>query len=276
VQTSNLSFLAEFLKRRSGLHLTPDKYRLVDSRLARVSRRFGFQSVDALLAELRHEPDSLATAVSEAMTTNETSFFRDKATFEHFHRYVLPTLLIARARTRRIRIWCAAAATGQEAYSLAMLLDGERRILENWHIEVIATDLSSEMTARAQQGLYSPYEIQRGLPPELLLANFVQEGDHWRISERLRWTVSFRTFNLLDPFDGLGPFDVIFCRNVLLYFDHAIKAATLDKLARVLSPDGHLILGCTESTSVSSRAFTAAGAARGCYMKVRAPALKAV
>ncbi|MBI3676624.1 MAG: protein-glutamate O-methyltransferase CheR [Proteobacteria bacterium] len=276
MQSSNLSFLAEFLKRRSGLHLTPDKYRLVDSRLTRVSRRFGFRNVEALLAELRHEPDGLSKAVSEAMTTNETSFFRDSATFDHFHRFVLPRLLIARARTRRLRIWCAAAATGQEAYSLAMVLDGERRLFENWHIELVATDLSSEMIARAEQGLYSQYEIQRGLPVELLLGNFVQEGEYWRIAERLRWMVSFRTFNLLEPFDALEPFDVIFCRNVLLYFDHATKAATLDKLARVLAPDGHLILGRSESTSASSKAFVPVQAARGCYAKVRAPALVAV
>lgn len=276
MQPDDLFFLAEFLKRRSGLHLTADKFRLVDSRLARVAHRFGFHSLDALLAELRHEPDGLARAVSEAMTTNETSFFRDKPTFDHVRKSVLPPLLASRARTRRLRIWCAATATGQEAYSLAMLLDSERHALEGWHVELVATDISSEMIARAEQGLYSQYEIHRGLPMEMLLGYFAQEGEQWRIAERLRWMVTFRTFNLLDSFEGLGTFDLIFCRNVLLYFDHDTKSATLDKLGRVLCADGHLVLGCTESTAASSTIFVPVRAARGCYAKTRAPALIAI
>lgn len=276
MQPDDLSFLAEFLKRRSGLHLTPDKFRLVEPRLVRVARRFGFQSVDEVLAELRHEPEGLARAVSEAMTTNETSFFRDKAMFDHVRKAVLPALLAARTRTRRLRIWCAASATGQEAYSLAMLLDSERHALEGWHVELVATDLSSEMIARAEQGLYSQYEIHRGLPMEMLLGYFSQEGEQWRIAERLRWMVSFRTFNLLDPFEALGVFDLVFCRNVLLYFDHGAKARILGKLARVLAADGHLVLGRTESTGMSSTAFVPVPAARGCYAKSRAPALIAV
>jgi chemotaxis protein methyltransferase CheR len=244
---ADLANLADLLHRRSGLVVTADKARLIESKLAPVARRFGFRDCGALFAELPHPPEELARAITEAMTTNESSFFRDRVPFEHFRDAMAPALCASRAAKRRLRIWCAAAACGQEAYSLAILLDEMGLAAQGWKIDLIATDLSAEAIARAKEGLYSHYEVQRGLSVQLLLKHFTPEGANWRIAERLRRMVSFRTFNLLDHFGWLGEMDVIFCRNALIYFDTHTKAAVIGKLAETLAPDGTLVLGAKES-----------------------------
>lgn len=270
----DLEFLADLLKRRSGLSLTPDKYRLVEPRLARVAPRFGFRSAADLFSELRHEPEALTSAVTESMTINETSFFRDPVVFEHFAKVMLPAVMRARAAERKIRIWCAGAATGQEPYSLAMLLAKKQEKLRGWETGILATDLSALAIARAEKGVYSQFEIQRGLSAEFLLSHFTQDGERWVISEELRDSVCFRTANLLDPFDWVGEVDIIFCRHVLLYFDDATKADMLARFARVLSPQGWLVLGRSESVDHLSSAIVPLKDARlrGCYAKSRAPA----
>ncbi|MGD0142913.1 MAG: protein-glutamate O-methyltransferase CheR [Rhizomicrobium sp.] len=264
--------LADMLRRRSGLVLTPDKLPLAKSRLAPVAHLFGFKGVAALLAEFPHPREEIAQAVTEAMTTNETSFFRDREPFAHFRDVVLPALIGARASTRRVRIWCAAVATGQEAYSLAMLLDEANLASLDWKVDLIATDLSAGAVARAKDGVYSHFEVQRGLPIQSLLKHFTQEGSQWRVSDRLRRMVSFRPFNLLDNFGWLGEVDVVFCRNVLLYFDGQSKAAVFSKLADVLAPDGTLVLGATES---SAESFVPADAPRGVFVRPRGTAPRA-
>lgn len=265
MDSADFNFLSEFVRRRSGLALTEGQTSFIKSKLAPVARRFGFRKVDALLAELRHEPEELSRAVTEAMTTNESSFFRDRASFDHFKGAILPALMKARAASRRLRIWCAASSMGQEPYSLAMILDEAK--LDGWRVDLIATDLNSDAIARAKEGLYSEYEVARGLPPPLLLQYFTQANGQWRIAERLRRMVSFRPFNLLDSFGWLGQLDVIYCRNVLLYFDPQDKFETLERLSRSLAPDGFLVLGATET--ISGDAFAPSGRVRGMFEKTR-------
>jgi chemotaxis protein methyltransferase CheR len=260
-------FLAQLVRRRSGLVLPAHKTHLIEGRLALVMRRFGFRSVAALIAELRHGRDTLARAVTEAMTTNESSFFRDRAAFEQFRELVLPQLLADRAASKRLRIWCAACAAGQEPYSIAMLLDDNKLLAKGWSIDLIATDLSAEMIARAEEGLYSHFEVQRGLAIRRLVAHFNQEGGNWRINENLRRMVTFRQFNLLDSYGWLDDLDVVFCRNVLIYFDKKTKEAVIEKIAEVLLPDGALLLGHAETASDLSNVFMPVEHAPGLYVK---------
>jgi chemotaxis protein methyltransferase CheR len=243
----DIAYLAQMVRRRSGLLLPPHKTEFVTGQLAPVARRFGFRDAASLIADLRHGRDSLARAVTEALTTNESSFFRDRPAFDHFRDAVLPRLIEARARTKRLRIWSAACAAGQEPYSIAMLLDDAKLSAQGWTIDLIATDFSSEMIARAEEGLYSHFEVQRGLAIRRLVAHFMQEGGGWRINESLRRMVSFRQFNLLDSYGWLDDLDAVFCRNVLIYFEQKTKAQILDKIADVLQPDGVLLLGHAES-----------------------------
>ena len=261
--------LADLLRRRSGLVLTPDKIALAKSRLAPVAQLFGFKGVATLLAEFPYPREEIAQAVTEAMTTNETSFFRDVEPFHHFRDVVLPALTVSRSETRRLRIWCAAVSTGQEAYSLAMILDEANLAGFDWRIDLIATDLSTGAVARAKDGVYSQFEVQRGLPIHSLLKHFTQEGNQWRVSERLRRMVSFRTFNLLDDFGWLGEIDVVFCRNAMLYFDAQTKTAIAAKMTDILAPDGTLVLGATE---IAESFIPAADAPRGFFVRPRGTA----
>jgi chemotaxis protein methyltransferase CheR len=270
MNSGDISFLAQVVRRRSGLVLPVHKQSLIEGRLATVMRRFGFRSVDALVQDLRHGRDTLARAVTEAMTTNESSFFRDRTAFDQFRDHVLPQLLTDRAETRRLRIWSAACAAGQEAYSIAMLLDDQKLAAKGWNIDLIATDLSAEMIARGQEGVYSHFEVQRGLAIRRLVTHFAQEDGNWRINENLRRMVTFRQFNLLDSFGWLDDLDVVFCRNVLIYFDQKTKIAVLDKIAEMLVPDGALLLGHSETVRGLSNAFAPAGRAPGIYVKGKA------
>jgi chemotaxis protein methyltransferase CheR len=266
-------FLCKLLKDRSGLVLTRDKAYLLESRLLPVARKCGLKSVDDLAAAVRARPNGdLARDVVEAMTTNESFFFRDIKPFEQFKSVVLPALLKSRAARRQIRIWSAACSSGQEPYTLAMLLAEEPAKLAGWSIEILATDLSTEILEKAQAGLYSQFEVQRGLPIQYLVKYFKQEGERWQIDAGIRDRVRFRAFNLLEEPAGLGAFDVIFCRNVLIYFDQPTKTVVLDRLARVLAPDGFLYLGGAETVLGISDKFQASAENRGIYRPAPAPA----
>ncbi|HEY1632966.1 MAG TPA: protein-glutamate O-methyltransferase CheR [Rhizomicrobium sp.] len=258
---ADLRHLADLLHRRSGLTIGADKARLIDSKLLPVAQRFGFKDCAAMLAELPYPQEELAEAITEAMTVNESSFFRDRAPFEHFRKHIVPALYVRRAHKRRLRIWCAATATGQEAYSLAMILDEIGLAAEGWKIDLIATDLSAAAIARAKEGIYSQYEAQRGLSVHALVDNFTQENASWRIAERLRRMVTFRCFNLLDHYGWLGEADVVFCRNVLMYFDAHTRAVILRKMLDVVAGDGMLVIGDKEN---AGPAWTAE-AVRGVY-----------
>src|SRR5690348_4731643 len=238
-----LTFLAEFLRRRSGLVLSSHKPELIEGRLAPVARRFGFRDVDSLLGELLYAPQPLARAVTEAMTINESFFFRDPAAFDQLRTETLPALVRARAAEKRLRIWCAACAAGQEAYSLAMLIDDLKLVRKGWTVDLFATELNSDLVARAEEGYYSEFEVHRGLPSARLTKHFVRAGSGWRIQDSLRRLVSFRAFNLLDSFGWLHPVDLVLCRNVLMYLDHKTKADVAERISEIMAPDGSLLLG---------------------------------
>lgn len=245
---ADFDFLRTLLHLRSGLSLSLEKRYLVESRLGILCRRRGISGLDALVRSLRLGNErELECAVVEAMTTNETLFFRDRMPFDLFRDVILPETLAANAGKRSLRIWCAAVSSGQEAYSLAMILDEMAGRLAGWTVEIIGTDISAEILERARGGLYSRFEVQRGLPIQLLLKYFKPEGDKWRIAERIRNMVELKPHNLLEPSEHLGQFDVIFCRNVLIYFDVPTKAKVMAALAQRLAPDGAFILGAAET-----------------------------
>jgi chemotaxis protein methyltransferase CheR len=275
MRDEDIDFVARLLKERSGLVLTRDKAYLLESRLLPVARRHEMATLDALVAALRgRSPTSpLARDVIEAMTTNESFFFRDTKPFDQFRNFVLPQLLATRAATRALRIWSAACSSGQEPYSLAMILDQEKARLANWRVEILATDLSIEILDKAKAGNYTQFEVQRGLPIQLLLKYFKQHGDRWEVDAALRSAVQFRQFNLLDDPAPLGRFDVIFCRNVLIYFDQPTKSVILERLARILAPDGFLYLGGAETVLGLTDKFQPAPDNRGIYIPISVPAL---
>lgn len=269
VSQDQFALLADVVRRRSGLALPPNKMSLVRSKLAPVSARFGFKSMSTMLAELEDEPEELARAVTEALTTNETSFFRDPQCFDYLRAVVLPALIAARTDAKRLRIWCAAASTGQEPYSLAMLLHEAGLAAEGWKIDLFATDLSAEAVARMSEGLYAAHEVQRGLPSGYLPRYFTQDESNWRIAHHLRRSLRVRRFNLLDSFGWLGSLDLVLCRNVLFYFAAEEKIETLTRLDKVLAPDGWLVLGVSENVAGCGERFVATGDARGVYVKAR-------
>ncbi len=256
MKPEDFSYLAELVRRRSGLVLPAHKAPLIEGRLSSVMRRFGFRSASALINELRHGHDALARAVSEAMTTNESYFFRDKAVFDKLRDVILPPLIAARTPSKRLRIWSAGCAAGQEAYSIAMILSDLKLQAKGWSIDLIATDLSSEMVARAELGVYAHYEVQRGLAARKLAQHFTQVEASWRVSDNLRRMITFRQFNLLDSYGWLDDLDIVFCRNVLLYFDHRTKRSVLERIAEILAPDGTLLLGHTETPDILPKTFT--------------------
>jgi len=254
--SSDFDILRQFLLRASGLALDAEKTYLAESRLQPVIQRNGLRDLAELVRCLSIGADkTLQREVVEAMATNETFFFRDRAPFDDFHKVMLPKLIAARQTQRRIRIWCAASSTGQEAYSLAMILDEEFVKLHGWLVEIVATDVSHAVLDLAREGSYSQFEVQRGLPISHLLRHFQREGERWRINEHLRSRVRFEPFNLLSSFNELGRFDVIFCRNVLIYFDIANKRSVLTRMADVLAPDGYLVLGSAETVVGLTDAF---------------------
>jgi len=259
-------YLRRMLKERSGLVLSPEKQYLVESRLIPVARRAGLGGLCELVGKLRRADEKLAVEVVEAMTTNESFFFRDKVPFEHFRDTIMPALLAARAAQRRIRIWCAAASTGQEPYSLAMTLKEMKGRLAGWRIEILGTDISVEVLEKAKAGIYSQFEVQRGLPIQMLVKYFAQVGDTWQLAPEIRAMVQYRPLNLLGDFASLGSFDVVFCRNVLIYFDQALKIDVLNRLARVTEPDGYLSLGAAETVVGLTDVFRLMPDKRGLYV----------
>ena len=257
-------FLRKLLKERSGLDLSADKQYLVESRLIPLARRAGLTGIAELVAKIKAGSAALTSEVVEAMTTNETFFFRDKIPFDHLRQTILPALLQARGSRRALRIWCAASSTGQEPYSVAMCVK-EFAGLAGWRVEIVATDLSQGVLEKAKAGIYSQFEVQRGLPIQMLVKYFTQVGELWQLNADIRAMVQHRQFNLLQDLSHLGTFDVIFCRNVLIYFDQDTKAGVFGRLARMLDTDGVLLLGAAESVVGISDAFKPDPERRGVY-----------
>lgn len=249
VAAADFHFISSLVTQRSAIQLPPDKHYLVESRLVPLARDLGLGSVADLVAQLRRTRSAdLETRVVEAMTTNETSWFRDVHPFESLRSVVLPRVLEANRTTRRLRIWSAACSTGQELYSIAMLLDSTFPELAGWDVQLLGTDINGDVVAKAQAGRYSGLEINRGLPAAHLARYFGREGTHFVVDERLRSRCTFRQMNLIAPWQYLPQQDVVFLRNVLIYFDQPTKRSVLENIRRVLSPAGHLFLGAAETT----------------------------
>jgi chemotaxis protein methyltransferase CheR len=259
-------FLRKLLKERSGLDLSSDKQYLVESRLVPLARKAGLPGITELAQKMKAGgAEPLVAEVVEAMTTNETFFFRDKMPFEHLKDTMLPAILQARSARRSLRIWCAASSTGQEPYSIAMCLKGLSPALAGWKLDIVATDLSQGVLEKSRAGIFSQFEVQRGLPIQLLVQHFTQVGDMWQLNPDIRSMVQHRQLNLLHDFSHLGTFDIIFCRNVLIYFDQDTKTGIFERLAKVIEPDGFLVLGAAESVVGISDAFKPYPDRRGLY-----------
>ena len=262
---TDFDFICQILRQRSGLVLGNDKAYLLESRLLPVARKYKLASFEDLVRLIRVKGDeTVIKDVVEAMTTNESFFFRDTKPFDQFKQIVLPTLMAARPN-KQIRIWSAAASSGQESYSLAMILSEMSAQLSGWKIEILGTDLSTEILDRAREGVYSQFEAQRGLPISLLVKYFTQVGDRWQINQKIRSMVQYKEFNLLNDPRSLGKFDVVFCRNVLIYFDQPTKAKILNNISGLMPNDGYLFLGGAETVLGITDKFQMVPGQRGVY-----------
>lgn len=258
-------YLRKLLKDRSGLVLSSDKQYLVESRLVPLARKAGLSGITELVSKMKAGGEALTVDVVEAMTTNETFFFRDKVPFEHFRETMIPKLLQARTNRKSLRIWCAAGSTGQEPYSLAMALKEMGSLLAGWRLEILATDISQEVQEKAKAGIYSQFEVQRGLPIQLLVKYFKQVGEMWQVNADIRAMVQHKPLNLLHDFSHLGVFDIVFCRNVLIYFDQDTKIGVFNRLVRSMETDGFLALGAAETVVGLTDAFKPYPERRGLY-----------
>ncbi len=258
--------LAGLLRTRSGLVIGQDKIYLLETRLSGILKREKLADLNALADTLRRPgAETVARDVVEAMTTNESFFFRDDKPFQHFRAHALPRLLAARPPSSSIRIWSAASSSGQEAYSIAMILSECRLTMGNRRTEVLGTDIAREQLARAKQGLYSQFEVQRGLPVQMLVKYFTREEPNWRLAESVRSLAQFKEWNLLSDLRPLGRFDVVFCRNVLIYFDQTTKTRVLEAIAAQMQPDGVLYLGGAETVLGLTGRFAPLPGERGVY-----------
>jgi chemotaxis protein methyltransferase CheR len=264
VTPADYEFFRKLLKERSGLDLSSDKQYLVESRLLPLARKIGLPGITELVQKMANGSEELISEVVEAMTTNETFFFRDKVPFEHLSQTILPALVQTCASRRSLRIWCAASSTGQEPYSIAMCVKGFAA-LAGWRVEIVATDLSQAVLEKSKAAIFSQFEVQRGLPIQMLVKHFTQVGELWHLNADIRGMVQHRQLNLLHDFSYLGTFDLIFCRNVLIYFDQDTKVAVFERLARMLETDGVLVLGAAESVVGISDAFKPYPDRRGLY-----------
>ncbi len=272
MNAAQLDKFRSFIATRTGIALETDRDDRLDLRLTPVMRAHKISGLSVLLDRTIGGGEPLLTqAVIEALVTAETFFFRDRQMFDIFRDEILPALISARQHVKRLRIWCAAASSGQEPYSIAMILDEKARDLRGWRIEIIATDISTAVLEAARAGYYNQFEVQRGLPVALLLRYFHRENERWRIAEHLRSKIEFRQFNLMDDFnqlcgfDRLCGFDIIFCRNVLMYFGAAAKSDILQRLAQCTAQDGRIFLGATETAPSTLKSLAADPCAAACY-----------
>jgi chemotaxis protein methyltransferase CheR len=264
--SEELAFLDTLVRARCGLPLRPDKGYFAEGRLAPLARREGLESLTELVERIRQDPKgALASAAAEALSVTDTAFFRDRGVFDHLGSVVLPALA---AEGRAVRAWCAGCSTGQEAYSLAMLADQHGPSLG---VDIVATDLSERVLEKAHCGLYTQFEVQRGLPIRMLLKYFDKSSDMWAISPRMRARIRWRRLNLMEARRSVNPFDLILCRHVLGYFEPAARDAVLARLVSALAPEGHLVLGPDDATPEGF----ASGGAPGVFRRASAAAQRA-
>ncbi|GAB5375506.1 MAG: chemotaxis protein CheR [Acuticoccus sp.] len=267
----DFNYLSQLLKDRSGLALTPDKAYLITTRLKPLLEQHGIRDVSAMVRDMKAgRLRALVDEVVDLMTTNESLFFRDTKPFEALIQTMLPAIAAARGPGRPIRIWCAAASTGQEPYSIAMLLEENAMRFGRRDITILGTDLSNAALGRARAGEYTAFEVGRGIPPDMLAKYFTKgPNNHHIVADRIRSRVTYKPRNLLDEFTSLGQFDIIFCRNVLIYFDRPTKADVLNRMARVLASDGYLVLGGPETTLGLSDSFERHPDWRNVYIRTK-------
>jgi chemotaxis protein methyltransferase CheR len=265
MKPDDLELIRQLVQSRSGVAIDPTRAYPIESRLSPVIRREGFESLADMVQAIRqHRDERLIWTVTEALAAGETSFFRDRAPFDSFREEILPALAGAR-RERPVRVWSAACATGQEPYSLAMILEDERAKLGGARVDLFGSDLSERALEKAQAGLYNQFEVQRGLPIRLLVRYFEKQDELWALSPRIRQMVRWRRINLLADLRPLGQFDVIFCRNLVSSFDPAARRRVLEQLAAALPDDGWLVLGLDETVVGVTEALSPAPGRRGLY-----------
>jgi chemotaxis protein methyltransferase CheR len=261
-----ISVLADMTRRRSGVVIDSDKTYILESRLAPIARRQGFITLSELISDLQQRQDeTLIWATVEALASTETQFFRDRTPFQLIAAEVLPAL--ARRGRKTVKAWCAGCSTGQEPYSLAMLAEEERGKHGPMGMEIFGTDLSERSLEKATAGIYTQFEVQRGLPSRLLIKYFDKVDDHWVLSARIRQQVRLQRQNLMTEVKGSGPFDIVFCRNVVSAFDPATARAVLEQVAGELAPDGYLVMGAYETSAHHSPCFRPVPGLRGLYMR---------
>ncbi|MBT4888669.1 MAG: protein-glutamate O-methyltransferase [Rhodospirillales bacterium] len=264
----DFKYISTLIKGQSGLTLTEDKAYLLESRLLPVARKQGMESLEQLIAKLKASNDrALITDVTEAMTTNESFFFRDQKPFDLFRDILLPEMMEKRAAQKSVKIWCAAASSGQEPYTISILLKEAAAKLAGWNCSILGTDISHQILAKAKAGVYSQFEVQRGMPITMLVKYFDKMDDQWQIKQEVKNAVTYKYFNLLDSLKPLGRFDIVFCRNVLIYFDPDTKAKVLSEIADILAPDGMVILGGAETVLGISDRFAPVPGQRGVYKR---------
>jgi chemotaxis protein methyltransferase CheR len=260
-----VTVLTELVRRRSGVMIDPDKAYLVESRLAPVARREGFASIRELVQAIAtRREERLIWAVVEAMGNTETLFFRDRDPFHQLRDDVLPALARGQDPARICSLGCA---TGQEPYSIAMLLEEERDRFPGLKADILACDLSEACLEKAQSGLYTQFEVQRGLPSRLLIKHFERRDETWALSPRIRQMVRWRRVNLMNDLRGLGRFDMIFCRNVLSFFDEGLRKKVLEQIALAMPDEGFLVLGAKETVMGVTEAFRPLSGRRGFYVR---------
>lgn len=268
----NFRFLRDLLKAEAAIHLDDGKEYLVENRLAELAEKRGFASADGLLEHCRITgavPREVQDQMIDALTTNETLFFRDLHPFDALRSEVIPELMEARAATRRLRIWSAACSTGQEAYSIAMLLEENFPALQTWRVEIVGTDLSNRVIERARQAHYQQFEVNRGLPAKLLIRFFKQNAGTWMLDESIRRRVQFSQLNLVKRWPPMGEFDLIFLRNVLIYFEVDVRKQILGQIRNVLAPGGYLALGNAETAVTLDPAFKPTQRGRATFFQLR-------
>ncbi len=270
MKPGDFEFISQLVKTSSGLVLTPEKAYLLESRLMPIVRRHGLKELADLVDAVRTKSKpGLEEEITEAMTTNESFFFRDTKPFDLLRDVVLPEMIANRSDKKSFRVWCAAASSGQEPYSIAMILLEKAAEMNGWNYEILGTDISKEILAKAESGSYTQFEVQRGLPVQLLIKYFEKNGEDWLASEKLRSIVKYKFFNLLDNPKPLGQFDIVFCRNVLIYFDQETKAKVLEEISKLMPDDGILFLGGAETVLGITDSFKPLPGQRGVYCVAR-------
>lgn len=269
MRLNDFDIYKDLLREKSGLYLSQDKSYLLDSRLTPVAKKWNYTSVETLTMALHGVPEpALVKDVVEAMVDSDTAFFRDGAPFDAFRDTVLPWLLAERKKAKKFRIWSAGCSTGQEPFSLAMILKEEEEKLHGFNADMMATDISSPALEYARRGVYQKFEVQRGLPIKMLVKYFDQIGSEWVIKNDIADMVKFRYFNLLDDMKQLGQVEVVFCRNVIDVFTRTLRADTIKKLAAIIPVGGFLFLGADETIDDENIAFAPLDGVPGGFRRV--------